>query len=371
LADTLRTDLTLIVPWLKRGGADLAALFLVDAARRLKRDARVVVITTENGDSPWACRLPADVEFLDLGRQYASSPDRLTSEILERLRRDWPQAIHVVQSSVGWQLLGHQGEELARQSRLYASVFLDGLSLEGTVFSYARRYLPQAVAHLTRVFSDNAAYVHTLVQDLAIPAQKFMVLRHPVRDAAVLESRAWAPSDRSRKRVLWASRIDRQKRPDIAIAIARMFPDVSFDMFGDTAFDHSYIETLFDAKPCNLTRYGPFDGFAAIDVSPYACLLYTTESDGLPNVLLEAGSTGLPIIAPAVGGIPELIDAETGFLVDAHEEIGSYAIALRQCLSNPREAYRKGVACRQRIRQRHGWGDFVRSLGACEGYAVA
>lgn len=44
----------------------------------------------------------------------------------------------------------------------------------------------------------------------------------------------------------------------------------------------------------------------------------SSKWEGMPNVLLEAAATGLPIVATRVGGIPEVVlDNETGFLVPA------------------------------------------------------
>lgn len=43
----------------------------------------------------------------------------------------------------------------------------------------------------------------------------------------------------------------------------------------------------------------------------------TSETEGIPAVVLEAGISGLPVIATRVGGLPEcILDGETGILVD-------------------------------------------------------
>jgi glycosyltransferase involved in cell wall biosynthesis len=49
----------------------------------------------------------------------------------------------------------------------------------------------------------------------------------------------------------------------------------------------------------------------------------TSSSEGLPLVLLEAMATRLPVVATAVGGVPDLVqDGVTGYLVDAGDWVG-------------------------------------------------
>jgi len=62
----------------------------------------------------------------------------------------------------------------------------------------------------------------------------------------------------------------------------------------------------FRSDPAVVAQY-----FQAADL-----YLHATKSDNYPNVILEALACGTPVIATAVGGIPEQIDiGETGFLV--------------------------------------------------------
>jgi teichuronic acid biosynthesis glycosyltransferase TuaC len=44
-------------------------------------------------------------------------------------------------------------------------------------------------------------------------------------------------------------------------------------------------------------------------------LILPSETEGLPTVLVEAGAAGVPTIASAVGGIPELLGSDRGFLL--------------------------------------------------------
>jgi len=48
--------------------------------------------------------------------------------------------------------------------------------------------------------------------------------------------------------------------------------------------------------------------------------LNTSIHEGIPMTILEAMSYGLPIIAPKVGGIPEVVqDGVEGFLIDSRD----------------------------------------------------
>ncbi len=85
--------------------------------------------------------------------------------------------------------------------------------------------------------------------------------------------------------------------------------------------------------------------YAAMDV----CVL-TSKMEGAPNVLIEAMAAARPIVAPAVGGIPEIVvHGETGLLESFREPV-FFAEKIRLLLDDPELRTRMGAAGRARVR---------------------
>ena len=79
------------------------------------------------------------------------------------------------------------------------------------------------------------------------------------------------------------------------------------------------------------------------------CLILPSVKEGLPYVLLEAGLAYRPVIATAVGGIPEIIeDTQTGLLVPP-KNITALAGAIFWMLSNPAERAVLGKKLNEKI----------------------
>ena len=81
------------------------------------------------------------------------------------------------------------------------------------------------------------------------------------------------------------------------------------------------------------------------------------DRDGLPNVLMEAGSQAVACIGTEVSGVPELIEhGRTGLLAPPGEP-AALAEALRRLIAHPAERRRLGEALRERVV--HGFGHDV------------
>jgi len=71
-------------------------------------------------------------------------------------------------------------------------------------------------------------------------------------------------------------------------------------------------------------------------------LLLTSDTEGIPGVILEAGWLGLPAVATRVGGVPEcVLDERTGLLVEPDDEVG-LAQAVVQLLQQPQRRRQMG-----------------------------
>ena len=72
-------------------------------------------------------------------------------------------------------------------------------------------------------------------------------------------------------------------------------------------------------------------------------------------VLIEAGAAGVPIVATAVGGVPEILrDGETGRLVPP-EDPAALAAAILDTLRRPEEAAARARRFQQEVRRRFTW----------------
>jgi glycosyltransferase involved in cell wall biosynthesis len=77
--------------------------------------------------------------------------------------------------------------------------------------------------------------------------------------------------------------------------------------------------------------------------------------DGLPNVILEAMASGLPVVGTRVSGLPMAIaPGETGWLVE-EGDVASIARTLELALADPAGTKRLGARGRERARTEFSW----------------
>ena len=75
------------------------------------------------------------------------------------------------------------------------------------------------------------------------------------------------------------------------------------------------------------------DDIAAV-LAELDLLVIASKAEGMPRVMLEAFSAGVPVVAFPVGGIPEVIrDGETGFLVRENTAASAWRRGIREVIA--------------------------------------
>jgi len=93
--------------------------------------------------------------------------------------------------------------------------------------------------------------------------------------------------------------------------------------------------------------------------------------DGLPNVVLEALASGVPLITTAAGGIGAVVDDNVTAIVVAERSATAIAAAMVRLVSNPEMARQIGSAGRALVQSRFGWERAAERFEAAYASALA
>ncbi|MDH4984420.1 glycosyltransferase [Aminobacter anthyllidis] len=356
-------DSVVLMPAGRMGGADLVAAVL---ARALAVRERVLILRTDDTDWDRPDWYPDGVASVDISEPLGAiaDPRRALYTILCEIGAP---RIFNVNSRRAFETFSSHGGRLASQFRLYAYYFCADRTERGIETGYPVWFFANIFPHLTAALIDTRDLARTLVNRFAVPAAEVAKVRtiYTPSQLEVLESPlAQQQVDRAGGRrpcILWAGRLDRQKRFDLAIAVARAMPDVDFRCWGKAVLD---APPKLKGLPSNLVVNPPFDSYDELPLTDCDGWLYTSSWDGLPTILIELGALGMPIAANAVGGVPELIDETTGWLFEASSGAVGAIEALRSMLSNPDLRIARARALQQRVRVCHSMTDYVEKIAA-------
>src|SRR5690606_10213417 len=145
---------------------------------------------------------------------------------------------------------------------------------------------------------------------------------------------------------------------EAAARLRQTRPDARFALVGDGGL-RADIEAQVDAL--GLREAVIFTGWQRELAPIYAdldVLVISSVNEGTPVSVIEALATGCPVVATAVGGLPDLLDGGAlGTLVPSGDA-GALAAALLQTLDDPPP----GDATRALMQQRYSVGRLVRDL---------
>ncbi len=147
---------------------------------------------------------------------------------------------------------------------------------------------------------------------------------------------------------------------DAAARLGSSHPDVVFRVGGEgeerPALEEGAARRGLGERFLLEGRVSDVPGFLAeLDVA-----VLCSRAEGMPNAVLEYMAAGRPIVASAVGAVPELIEDGTNGLLVPPGDAAALARAIGRLLADPGLARRLGEAARWRARERYGREAMVR-----------
>lgn len=119
---------------------------------------------------------------------------------------------------------------------------------------------------------------------------------------------------------LWIGVVEKRKRPDVLLEVARRNEGMKFVVLGAEGGDGAEYAQLLRTQP-NILWLGEQNRATARAVMAKAgVLLFPSDREGLSLAMIEALAMGLPVIAQPKSSMPELVKpGRNGELVDAAE----------------------------------------------------
>jgi glycosyltransferase involved in cell wall biosynthesis len=160
-------------------------------------------------------------------------------------------------------------------------------------------------------------------------------------------------------KIIFVGRLVQQKRPEMFIKLARQLrrdlpkTDLTFQIIGDGPLrrDLEKLRENYGLSGDEIQFLGEQSEMASV----YLCsdiLVLTSEFEGTPNVLLEAMSFGIPVVATRVGGVPEILTEKSGILVDPADFAGLVE-ATTKLILNPELRRTLGISGRDYVARNH------------------
>lgn len=364
------TDIVLL-PNLNAGGAEKYILDILQAIATQQPEFRCLVVAGEAArNHAWINRLPANCVFFDIFNSFPwngeDERDNLLLRLILAVRMEHSR-LHLKDGPFAKRWFGKFSNVIAGMFNIIYYRFGDqriAFWPDSVDLGCSFDFVSSEIQSLSTIVCDHQRIIDVDHERFGVYADKWQCLysAHGAREIM--------PKEVPSFRLLWASRICESKRPDLLLrivpAVRRILPQIQFDVAGVFEAPDGWIQQAL--ATAGLKYLGPFDVFEALTPQIYDAFIYTSAFDGLPNILLEAMSNGLPVVAPDVGGTSEAVEHEkTGWLIqhttDDEILVERYVGAIVDVYRDWGRSNAMGIAGRELVIRRHSPEQHKRNVG--------
>ena len=147
-----------------------------------------------------------------------------------------------------------------------------------------------------------------------------------------------------------------------AARVAPQFPEAHFVVAGDGPFRQELVALTENLDLGSRVHFLGFRADASALMRSLDVLVAPSLTEGSPLVTLEAKAAGVPVVASAVGGIPDQVRHDKEGLLVPPGDTHALGNALLALLRDPPRARRLGEAGRRRVASRFSHATMVRQI---------
>lgn len=320
-------EIWLVIDSLRFGGIETHVRELAAGLQRFEQPVRVVLLKRYSQPQLLAGALQQQGVPCSFLADLSTTPDRhnvnLLGTLYQAVRRYQPQVLHAH---------GYKASICSRVIKLLTgirqlSTYHAGETPRGKVWLYdwLDRYTSRLSSHAICVSQAIAA---------KLPGRS-TTLNNFIAQAA--------QSSLTGQNIAFIGRLSHEKAPERFVALAKLFPQHCFHLYGDGPMH----DDLIRSAPDNVTFHGHVS-----DMQPHwnniALVVIPSRFEGLPMVSLEAMGRGIPVLATRVGALDSLIKpGVNGWLADTEQQLTDGLTHWQQLSTEQR--HQLGTAARQTV----------------------
>ncbi|WP_261883055.1 glycosyltransferase family 4 protein [Vibrio pelagius] len=287
------------------GGIETHVLELAKGLKAHQQKARIILLTRYFPAPPIIERLEQTGLHFSFLQDLATTQGSSVTQLSLAIETYQPRLLHChgYKSSI----IGKVTKLIYPHLSLYqVSTYHAGETPKGRVWLY------DALDRYTSFLSSHSLVVSNKIKE-KIPSATTMLNNF----VSMPERQPSSDFTSSSCRFGFVGRLSHEKAADRFLDLAIHFPDHQFHLFGDGP-ERGQLES-FKTNNCNFHGHqqNMDKVWRSIDV-----LIIPSRYEGLPMAALEAMSLGIPVIATAVGNLPQLINhSENGYLAHVPEDL--------------------------------------------------
>jgi glycosyltransferase involved in cell wall biosynthesis len=343
-----RIPVLYLAPWVDYGGSDKNT---IDWFRWLDRDRFAPSLVTTQ---PSPNRLISEVA--PFAEETWVLPELMPAEDMPRFIFDFlhsreVRVLHLMNSRLGFELLPDLAC-LPHPPAVVVQLHAEEVDRSGYV-----RYVSTRFGEFVDRFSMSNRHVAGAVEEYGVPAEKVRVIYtgiDPDDEFSPDRAKPVAELPGDRLQILFAARLVAQKDPllmlDVAAAMRERGVSFQIHVVGEGDLEEEMRRRIAaEGLGEHVLLHPPMPGlqpwYAACDV-----LLMTSTFEGIPIVIFEAMAMGLPVVAPDLPAIGELLGEVDDALVSPRDSVQGYASALARLAEDRARMEARGAQMRARAR---------------------